>query len=330
MSYFVRRLVYLVGTLWVAITINFMIPRLMPGNPVEALMGRMQMRGALTKASIHAFDVMLGFHVHETIWQQYVQYLGQVIHFNFGVSYTYFPYSVSYMIGQALPWTLALVGIATVISFILGTALGIVTAMRRGRTTDSTFTLLGSFTNTFPYFWFALACLYFLSYEFHLFPLLGAYGNITPAFSAKFIGSAIHHGILPALTIVVGSYGGWLLSMRNNMINTLDEDYVLLAEAKGLKRSWVSWAYVARNALLPNLTGFAMALGFVVGGSLLTEIVFAYPGIGYLLYNSVLNADYPLMQGIFLIIVVCVVFANFLADLAYVLIDPRVRKGAQV
>jgi peptide/nickel transport system permease protein len=329
--YFLRRVVFLLGTLWVAITINFLIPRLMPGNPVETMMARFRMRGALTNAAIKAISLMLGYNVHASLLQQYWGYLGEVIHFNFGTSYTYYPYSVSYMIGTALPWTLALVGIATVISFVLGTGLGIVAAGRRGKATDSTLTILSSFTNTFPYFWFALACLYVLSFLLHWFPLTGAYSaGAAPSWSLSFLGDAIHHGFLPAATIVVASMGGWLLSMRNNMINTLGEDYVLLAEAKGLRPSWISWTYVARNALLPNLTGFAMALGFVVGGSLLTEIVFTYPGIGYLLYNAVINEDYPLMQGIFMIIVLCVVLANFFVDLAYVLIDPRVRRGASV
>jgi peptide/nickel transport system permease protein len=309
------------------VTVNFLIPRLMPGSPVEAMMARFHMRGTLSAAAMHAIQVMLGLS-GGSLWQQYVAYLGEAIHFNFGVSYTYFPYSVRYMIGGALPWTLALVGTATVLSFVVGTGLGVVAAARRGRAGDAVLTTLSSFTNTFPYFWFALALLYFLSFTWHLFPLEGAYSaTVVPHWSWGFLLDAADHAVLPALTIVVSSIGGWLLSMRNNMINTLGEDYVLLAEAKGLRGSWIAWQYVARNALLPNLTGFAMALGFVVAGSLLTEIVFSYPGIGYLLYNAVINEDYPLMQGIFLIIVVCVVGANFLADLAYVLIDPRVRRG---
>jgi peptide/nickel transport system permease protein len=326
-QYFIRRVIFLVGTLWVAITVNFLIPRLMPGNPVQTMMARLRMRGSLSGAAMHAIRIMLGIS-NGNILQQYWQYLGEVVHFHFGVSYTYFPYSVSYMIGGALPWTLMLVGMSTIISFILGTGLGIFAAWRRGRLADGSLTLVSSFTNTFPYFWFALAALYWLSYLAHWFPLTGAYNaTATPHLSWGFIGDVAAHSVLPALTIVVSSIGGWLLGMRNNMINTLDEDYVLLAQAKGLKSSWIAWAYVARNALLPNLTGFAMALGFVVSGSLLTEIVFSYPGIGYLLYNAVVNEDYPLMQGIFLIIVVCVVLANFVADLAYVLIDPRVRRG---
>src|SRR5262249_41371759 len=152
----------------------------------------------------------------------------------------------------------------------------------------------------------------------------GAYEmGTTPILSGHFILDVLHHGVLPACTIVIGSMGGWALGMRNNMISTLGEDYVLLASAKGLRSGWIATMYVARNAILPSITGFAMALGFVVGGSLLTEMVFQYPGIGFLLYNAVLNEDFPLMQGIFLIIVLGVILANFAADLAYVLVDPR-------
>lgn len=330
MRYFLRRVIFLIGTLWVAITINFAIPRLMPGNPVETMMARFHERGTLSGSAMKAISVMLGIS-HGNIFQQYGQYLNEVIHFNFGVSYTYFPYSVTYMIGHALPWTLGLVGLSTIISFILGTGLGVIAASRRGRAADGILTTVGSFINTFPYFWFGLAALYFIAFSWHLLPFTGADApGTTPTLTLAFAGAVIRHGILPALTIVVSSAGGWLLGMRNNMINTLGEDYVLLAQAKGLKGSWIAWMYVARNAILPNITGFAMALGFVVGGSLLTEIVFSYPGMGYLLYNAVINEDYPLIEGCFLIIVVCVVIINFIADLAYAFFDPRVRRGGAV
>ncbi len=149
-------------------------------------------------------------------------------------------------------------------------------------------------------------------------------------FNWTFVSSALRHAILPALTIVISSMGGWLLGMRNNMISTLREDYIVLAEAKGLRASWIAFRYAARNAILPNITGFAMALGFVVSGSLVMETVFAYPGIGYLLVNAVGNEDYPLMQGVFLIIVLAVVMANFVVDLLYVFIDPRVSNEGRV
>lgn len=300
----------------------------MPGNPAEAMIAKFRGKGHINPQALHAIEIMLGIS-HANLYHQYLTYLSDVIHFNFGISYTYFPYSVTYMISQALPWTLGLVGIATIISFFLGTSLGIVAAWRRGRWTDSSITLASAFTSAFPYFWVGLALVYFLGFLLHWFPISGAYGiTQTPAFNTAFVDSVISHGVLPAITIVVASIGGWLLGMRNNMINVLKEDYVLLAQAKGLRGSWVAMMYVARNAILPNLTGFAIALGFVVGGSLLTSIVFAYPGLGYLLYNAVVNEDYPLMQGIFLVIVTCVIAANFIADVVYVFLDPRIRRGS--
>jgi peptide/nickel transport system permease protein len=188
-----------------------------------------------------------------------------------------------------------------------------------------------TFFSAFPPFWLGLLLLYFFGFRYHAFPLTGGYTpGATPSLTLSFLGDAFVHSVLPAVTLVVTSLAGWVVGMRNNMINTLGEDYVLLAQAKGLKGSWVAWMYVARNAILPNITGFAMALGFVVGGSLLTEIVFSYPGMGYLLYNAVINEDYPLIEGCFLIIVVCVVIINFIADLAYAFFDPRVRRGGAV
>lgn len=326
MRYFIRRLLFLIGTLWTAVTINFLIPRLMPGDPVQAMIAKFHGKGQINPEAIKAIKIMLGIS-GGNMWQQYLEYLNQVIHFNFGISYTYFPYSVSFMIAHALPWTLGLVGVSTVISFVVGTLMGIMAAWKRSGPFDSIATSLSTFASAFPYFWVALAAVYFLSFVRHWFPLTGAYtATATPAFSGSFIVDVLYHSILPAFTIVISSIAGWLIGMRNNMINTLKEDYVLLARAKGLRSAWISSMYVGRNAILPNITGFAIALGFVVGGSLLTETVFAYPGLGFLLYNAVLNEDYPLMQAIFLIIVICVILANFMADIVYVFLDPRIRR----
>lgn len=329
MRYLLRRLAFLAGTLWVAVTVNFFIPRLMPGNPAQAMIARFHSAGQINPNAMRSIEILLGIS-KAGLWSQYWSYWDQVIHLNLGVSYTYFPYSVARMIGQALPWTLILVGVSTVLSFALGTALGVLAAWRRGGIVDTLATTVSSFSASFPYFWVALGAVYFLSYVTHWFPLTGAYSaGQSPNLSFRFLQNAAAHAVLPASTIVVSSIGGWLLSMRNNMLGVLREDYILLARAKGLRPARIAGAYAARNAVLPNLTGFAMSLGFVVGGSLLTEIVFAYPGIGYLLYNAVINEDYPLMQGIFLILVVCVILANFLADVMYFAVDPRIRRSAE-
>ncbi|MCY0878725.1 MAG: ABC transporter permease [Firmicutes bacterium] len=327
MKYFLKRVLLLIATLWVAITLNFLIPRMMPGNPGQAVIAKFAGEGhPLTPSALKAIDAMLGLS-HASLPVQYWQYLGEVVHLNFGVSYSYFPYTVTELIAKALPWTLGLVGVSTVISFFVGTGLGVLVAWRRNQATDGILTSIAAFTGAFPYFWFALAAVYVLGFLLNWFPLSGGYEvGAIPHLSWGFILDVIHHAILPAVTVVVSSIGGWLIGMRNNMINTLGEDYVLLARAKGLSNRWIATMYAARNAILPNITGFGMALGFVVAGSLLTEVVFGYPGMGNLLYNAVINEDYPLMQGIFLVIVFCVIMANFLVDLLYVFIDPRVRE----
>lgn len=212
------------------------------------------------------------------------------------------------------------------ISFVVGTFLGIFIAWRRGSVFDTVLPPLTTIFSAVPYFWLALLLLYFLGFSLNLVPLSGGYDtSLTPGWHIDFLLSAIQHAILPALTIVLGSVSGWLLSMRNTMITTLTEDYVLLAQAKGLPERRVIFSYAARNAILPNVTGFALALGFVVSGSLVTEMVFSYPGIGFALLQAVQNLDYPLMQGIFLFIAITVLAANFLADLLNVALDPRVR-----
>jgi len=326
MAFITRRLGFYLATAWIAITINFFIPRLMPGNPVELVFNRV--RHAATPAAINSFVVAFGLNNHQNIFAQYIAYLDQLAHGNLGVSITYFPASVASVIRGALPWTLALVGVATVLSFLLGTLLGIVTATRRGTWVDSLLPVT-SFLSAVPYFWLGLVVLTIFGVELGWFPLSGGYDPaVTVGFSGAFIGSAVVHAILPAVTIIVSSIAGWLLGMRNVMVSTLGEDYVLLAEAKGLTRRRVTFTYAARNALLPNIAGFALSLGFIVSGAILTEVVFSYPGMGYVLFEAVTNEDYPLMQGIFLMITILVLLANLIADAVYVALDPRTREAS--
>jgi peptide/nickel transport system permease protein len=323
MRQLLRRIVFYVVALWASVTINFIIPRLAPGNPAQALMARFQ--GKLNPAALHALEIQFGI-TNESGWTQYWQYIGNLLHGNLGLSITYFPTPVSQVMAQDLPWTLVLVGVAVVISFILGTLIGMFIAWRRGSLADSVLPPFMILFSAVPYFWLALILLYVLGFKLNLFPLSGGYNtNVSPGLSGDFIASVIGHAILPALTIVVGSIAGWMLGMRNTMITTLTEDYVLMAQAKGLPDREVMYRYAARNAILPNITGFALALGFVVAGSLFTEMVFSYPGIGYALLQAVQNSDYPLVQGIFLVIAIAVLAANFLADLVNTALDPRAR-----
>ena len=325
MRHLLRRVIFYLVALWASVTLNFVLPRLAPGNPAEILLGRL--RGKASPQALHALEVAFGVNNKDPFFVQYVQYLGNLLHGNLGLSVTYYPTPVIDVIRQDLPWTLMLVGIATVISFILGTLLGVIIAWRRGGITDAFSQPFFTFFSAIPYFWFALVLLYVFAYLLGWFPVSGGYDavNTTPGLNPDFIGSAVYYGILPALTIVVASIAGWMLTMRNTMITTLSEDYVAMAEAKGLTQWRIMMVYAARNAILPNITNFALTLGFVVSGSLLTEIVFSYPGIGFGLLQAVDNHDYPLMQGMFLIIALAVLAANFLADLVYAFLDPRVR-----
>jgi peptide/nickel transport system permease protein len=324
--YVARKAGLLLLTLWAAITLNFILPRLMPGSPADAALAKLSQNGPVSEATKAAIEAQLGVPTGN-ILEQYVAYLHQVVTLDFGISYTFYPQSVSELVSTALPYTLVLVGVVTIIAFVLGTLLGVLAAWKRGTWLDTLPTLAGSFASAFPYFWTALLLLFFAGYVGRLFPTSGAYGpTATPELTIGFLGDAIYHAALPALTILITSLGGWILGMRNTMISTIGDDYVTFAEANGLRHRTVALRYAARNAILPNLTSFGLALGGVVGGSILVERVFGYPGIGYLLFNAVTNQDYPLMQALFLMITVSVLIANFLVDILYGVLDPRTRR----
>jgi peptide/nickel transport system permease protein len=311
-------------TAWAAITLNFLIPRLMPGNPVEAQLAHHQ--GQLTYQATKALEVAFGVNLHESIWAAYAQYWGNVVHGNFGLSFTYFPTPVSTVIARSLPWTLVLVGLSVIIAWILGTAIGIVAGWRRGGWWDALIPA-GALFQGIPTFWIGLIAVSVFGITLHWLPVSGGYStNTVPSWTGSFLSSALEHSILPALTIIFGSIAANLIGMRNMMVSTLTEDFVLVGEAKGLPPRRVMFRYAARNAILPSVVGFALNLGFVVSGALLVEQVYSYPGIGYVLFQAVGSEDYPLMQAIFLIITLAVLVANIAADIVFVLVDPRTRQ----
>jgi len=324
--YLLQRLGFYLLAGWVALTVNFFLPRLMPGDPASALFARF--RGQLGPEALDALRETFGL-IEAPLWSQYLTYLRHVARGDLGISVAYFPAPVSEVIATGLVWTVVIAGSAVMVSFALGTLLGVAVAWWRHGRIDAWLPPALVFLGAFPYFWLALVALYVLGFTLGWFPLGHAYGDdLTPGFNAAFLADVVRHAALPVATIVIATLGGWLLSMRNTMISVLGSDYVNLARAKGLPPSRVALRYAARNALLPSVTGFGMALGFVLGGSLLTEIVFSYPGQGYLLVQAVGNQDYPLMQGIFLVITMAVLLANFLVDLVYLWLDPRTRDAS--
>jgi peptide/nickel transport system permease protein len=321
-----RRIAFYLVTAVVAITINFFIPRLMPGNPVLAVLGRVQAQES--KQAIAALELQYGVLTKTGLWGQYVQYWSHLLHGNLGTSLNSYPASVGSLIRAALPWTVALVGVATVISFVLGTLLGVAAAWRRGSWLDGVLPAM-TFFQAAPYFFVAILAVALFATKLGWFPPNSGYDTTTlnPGLNWPFVSNVLDHAVLPAVTIVLASIAGWIIGMRNMMITTMDEDYVLLAQAKGLPSRRVV-GYAARNALLPSVAGFSLAIGFIVSGALLTEIVFSYPGVGYLLFTAIGSDDYPLLQGIFLIITLAVLLANLAADFVYAFLDPRTRQEA--
>jgi peptide/nickel transport system permease protein len=324
-----RKLGFYAVAAWAALTLNFFLPRLIPGNPVELLLGKMAQAGPVPPGEQQVLSKLLGLGTGN-LFQQYWQYLDGLAHLRLGLSVSDFPEPVSAEISAAIFWTLILVGTATVISFVLGIALGVLAGWKRGSRLDAIVPATTLLT-AMPYFWLALILLYvFATNVWHVFPLGNGYNTnsaINIGFNWPFIASAVQHAILPALTIVLSSIGGWLLGMRNMMVATLSDDYVVAAEAKGLSSRRVMIGYAARNAVLPSLSGFAISLGFVVSGAIAMEYVFSYPGIGYKLVEAVGNEDYPLLQAIFLVITFAVLGANLIVDLLYGFVDPRTRIG---
>lgn len=326
MKYILKKLGMLVFTLFISVSLNFFLPRMMPGDPARALLDKME---NLQPEQLDTIRAAFGLDTDDPLIVQYGRYLRNTLSGDLGVSFSRFPIPVAEVMRVAVPWSIGLMGLCTIISFALGTFIGIAAAWRRETRLASLTVGFFSFVRSFPYFWLGLVLIYFFAFRLRLFPIGSAYSVDAVRGTAAWWWSVVRHGTLPGLTIVISSLGAWILTMRNNMINVLAEDYITVALAKGLPVQRIKSLYAARNAILPSVTGFAMSLGFVIGGGLVTEMVFAYPGIGYMLYQAVNAKDYPLMQAIFLFIAVAVLIANFIADIAVMFLDPRVRDGVK-
>jgi peptide/nickel transport system permease protein len=324
MRFLARRLLFYLLAFFAAITLNFLLPRLMPGSPLDGLILRYGEAIRNNPEIIKQLQASLGSS-EEPIWSAYPHYLWNTFTGNLGVS-TANQVPVTDVIRNTLPWSIFLVGVGFMLSFLIGTFLGVLAAWRRGGFVDTVGTPTLMALLSFPAFFLSLLAVYFLGFRLAWFPTQHAYSiDAVPVWSWEFVGDAFRHAQLPILIIIALSVGGWMLGMRNVMITTVQEDYVTMARAKGLKDHQVMTGYAARNAILPPLTAFASFFASAVGGLILVEVVFSYPGVGLTLQQAALGHDYPVVQALLLVISFCVLLANFIMDCVYVVLDPRVR-----
>jgi peptide/nickel transport system permease protein len=321
-GYVLRRGFYAFITFLIVLVLNFAIPRVMPGSPVQYF------ANPRILPSLEAKLLTERFGLDKPIWTQFLLYLVGVFHWppDLGVSYTFYPAPVWTVIMTYLPWTLLLVGTATVATAVIGIVIGILIGSKQGSKTDTVVTSASLFLWTMPFFWLGTILLWLFSIYFHVFPAGGA----ASPFLSKMplldqIGNIAEHAFLPGLTLTLAAFAGYSLMMRNTLVEELTQDYVTVAVAKGLSHRAVLFKHAARNAMLPMITLIGLNLGYVVSGALLVEVVFSYPGVGYLTYQAVLAHDYPLLQGLFFVLSMAVIIANFFADIIYSLVDPRVK-----
>jgi len=325
-EYVIRRLFMYVLTIWLGSTLIFLIPRLVPGDPIAAMVTRMQQQAGYVENSaeiIAAWRARFGLDAPLPI--QYLRFLRNSVTLDLGYSLTQFPTKVTEQISQSLPWTVGLLALATIISFVLGNIIGALMAWRSTpRTVKSLLPLTLTFTSV-PFFMLGILLLYVFAFGLKWFPVGGGYGRgITVGPNLEFIGSALYHAVLPAHAIVLASMGFWALGMRGMMITTAGEDYMVLADAKALTPQRIFWSYGVRNSILPQVTALALALGGIVGGAVLVEYIFSYPGMGYLLYQGIVNNDYTIIQGVVFILILTTATAVLILDLIYPLVDPRI------
>jgi peptide/nickel transport system permease protein len=323
--YLARKSGFYLITFVVAVTVDWAIPRFMPGDPIQGLISRMQAQPGSTEALTGYYTEAFGLDV--PIWQQYLNFWAGLFQGDLGTSVWQYPRPVMSLILHAVPYTLALLVPATVLSFIAGNKVGALAARRK--VLDNTVLPVSYVLTATPYMWLAIVLAYVFASVAGVFPLSGAYAyDLQPGWTVDFAGSFLSHWFLPFMSLFLVGFGGWAIGMRNMIIYELESDYSQYLASLGAPRRLVR-RYAYRNAILPQVTGLALALGAVVGGALVTEVVFTYPGLGTMTLTAIQNRDYFLLQGIFIFIIAGVLIANFLVDIAYVLIDPRTRLGMQ-
>lgn len=326
MRFILQRLAFYFAAFAVAITLNFFIPRWMPGDPTTRLF--LSLRGRLRPDQMAELKKAYGY--DGPLLDQFWIYLNNLAHLDFGISTINFPEPTADLLFYAAGWTLLLVGLATAIAFVIGTVMGIYSAWHRGGFFDLVFTPINVMLNAFTPAIVGLVLFYSLSMQLQWFPLGRAHGlDFKPSLDPAFILDVLWHAALPVLSIVLVTFGSWHLGMRNTMINLLNEDFVILAKAKGLSDSRVRYRYVARNAILPQITSLALSIGFVLGGALITEVVFNYPGLGKFTLSAIQARDYTFIQGQLLLLTASVLVANLISDILNLIFDPRLRSAGR-
>jgi peptide/nickel transport system permease protein len=325
-GYVVRRIAMFFLTIWLGATLIYIIPRLMPGDAIQAMISRMTLAAGHVdnqEAIIKAWREKFGLNDPPLV--QYLRYLRNIVTFDMDYSLAFFPARVDEMIVRTIPWTVGLLAVATIISFTVGNTIGALMGWRRTpKWVKSVLPMSLTFTSV-PFFMLGMLLIYVFAFGLKILPYGQGYGRgVVPELSWKFIGSVIEHAILPAFAIVIASMGFWALGMRGMMITSDGEDYLILAQAKGLRPRRIFWRYSVRNAILPQVTALALSIGSIVGGSVLVEYIFTYPGTGYLLYQGIINSDYTLIQGIVFALILASSLAVLIIDLLYPLLDPRI------
>ncbi|MCL5998135.1 MAG: ABC transporter permease [Chloroflexi bacterium] len=325
-SYFIQRVLMFFLTIWIGVTLTFVIPRLSGSDPTTAmLLTMMNQRGYVENADKIIESYKTSFGLNDPLPIQYIRYLGHVVRFDYGFSFARFPTAAWDMVTPALPWTLILLSVAAVLSFLIGVTVGSLMGWRKTpRWLQSILPISLTFTSI-PYFMFGILLISIIAFKLHWLPATGGYSrSVDPGWNLPFIKDVLLHAVLPLISIVLTSMGGWALGMRGLMIGVNNEDYFLLAQAKGLSPARVFFRYGIRNAILPALTAFALGIGSLIGGSILVEFIFAYPGTGYTLYRAIQEQDYTVIQTITNLIIIITAAGVLILDLLYPLIDPRI------
>lgn len=322
-KYFGRKILIYLLTFFLAVTIDWMIPRFMPGDPVTNMLARASVNSTAYSVMYDYYSHLFGFDL--PVWQQYLNFWGNLLQGNLGVSVYLFPKPVTKVLMDAVPWDIFLLLPAIILSWIAGNNFG--AAAARSKWLDNTVSPVGYILSATPYMWLGILLAWFFGIVLGIFPIAGAYSfSMRPSFSLNFFGSVLHHWFLPFFSLFMVMFGGWAIGMRNMIIYELESDYSRYLKALGAPQKLIR-RYAFNNAILPQLTGLALQLGVIVAGALVTEVVFSYPGIGYLLLAAIQNQDYFLIQGCFLFIIIGVLLANFTIDIIYILVDPRTRRG---